>query len=503
MPNLLQKAWQFFSGVSRQTDLIQTGNGTAQWSGRSARSFVDEGYSKCSVVFRCVDLIARAASSVPLYIRMPGAPDLSDAHPLARLLARPNPSTDGPSFIYDLLSWRLLSGNAWATAVVGGEGQDDNVTAQPLELWPRWPDQMRVIAVNDDALMPIGYEWRGTCGGVKTWMVDPMTGRANAVHWRGFSGTNRWYGMSPLEAAARSVDQANAIGESNKKLLDNGGQPRGILKVDSKLQDMQKDSLRRQWEDKYGGVDNSGRTPVLDGGLSFQQLALSPKEMDWIESRKWTAQEIASVYGVPLQMVPIEGSQTFANYEQARLALYEDTALPWLDSLVSMLNQWLAPRYGAVQIAYDRDMIGALEPRRKDRWAAAQNADFLTVNEKREATGYGPSKSEGADQIMIGAGMVPLDLVEDTAAESDPTGTDEISGGDMGNLTAADVARGGMNGAQVAGMLAILAAVSAGTLTAEGAVQALLAAFPGIIDETGARRIVAGARPDERQDGSA
>jgi len=488
---ILQKALGIF-GFRGQTssEIFRTGDGTAQWSDRNARSFVNEGYSKCAAVFRCVDVIARAASSIPLVIRTPGGQDLPDSHPLARLLARPNPRQDGPAFIYELMAWRLLSGNGWAWANVAG-ADPNNAKAEALELWARWPDEMKVLAVKEDDEMPTGYEWRGAAGAYQRWRIDPLTGLANIMHWRGYSGSNKWYGMSPLEAAARSVDQSNAINEGNKRLLDNGGQPRGILKVDGKLADPQKDALRRQWDDKYGGTANVGRTPILDGGLDYKVLSLTPKEMDWIESRKWTAQEIAAVYGVPLQVIPLEGSQTFANYEQARLALWEDTVLPWMDTLLGALNQWLSARYDGAIITYDRDEIGALEPRRRERWQAIQTADFLTVNEKRTAAGYEEIQGESANALLVSAGLVPLDMQEDLAEDGDPTTSDDFTG----TTTTEQVSAGGMNGAQVTAMLQILDAVSRGTLTKEGAITALVAAFPGIIDDTQARRIVAGALP--------
>jgi HK97 family phage portal protein len=224
--------------------------------------------------------------------------------------------------------------------------------------------------------------------------------------------------MSPLEAGARSVDQDNTINEWNMKLIQQGAVPPGVLKTDKVLIPSQREQLKENWSASYSGSQNAGRTPVLEGGLSYEKLGLSPTELDWLGSKKVTTQGIAAVFGVPLQCIPLDGSQTFANYEQARLALWEDTVLPWLDKLCGALNVWLSPRYGAnVRIVYDPDTIPALEVRRASRYAALQGADYLSVNEKREAAGYPRLSIPQADQILVPAGKIPLDFEESSTQE--------------------------------------------------------------------------------------
>jgi HK97 family phage portal protein len=103
-----------------------------------------------------------------------------------------------------------------------------------------------------------------------------------------------------------------------------------------------------------------------------------------LNGKKWA-------FGVPPMLVGITGDATFANYKEARFHLWEDTILPLLDFIVSELNLWLTPYFeDNLRIAYDMDAIAALAPRREAVWNKIMQANFLTINEKRQAVGYTP-----------------------------------------------------------------------------------------------------------------
>ena len=135
-------------------------------------------------------------------------------------------------------------------------------------------------------------------------------------------------------------------------------------------------------------------------------MSLTPSEMDWLKGRDLSARDIALVYDVPPQLIGIEGSQTFANFEQARLSLYEDAVLPLIDSTKDDLNRWLAPAFGdELALDFDLDAIPALAPRRERKWAMVKGADFLSVNEKRAELGFAPI--EGGDKVPPTGGQGP------------------------------------------------------------------------------------------------
>jgi HK97 family phage portal protein len=179
-------------------------------------------------------------------------------------------------------------------------------------------------------------------------------------------------------------------------ILQNGGRPSGAVtikpnEVTGLLTSEQRDQIRADFAGLYEGANNAGRVVFLEGDFEWQEMGLSPRDLDFIEGKNVSAREIAQAYGVPPMLVGVPGDATFANYREARLHLWEDTILPLLEFLVAELNLWITKLYkGELKIGYDLDSIPALAPKREALWSRIQEANFLTINEKREAVGYTP-----------------------------------------------------------------------------------------------------------------
>jgi len=375
--------------------MIGFGANGARLTPRRYDRLAEEGFRSNVVVHRCVRLVAQSAAAVPwlLYEGSGARRRELERHGLLDLLERPNPTQGGASLFESLYAYLLIAGNAYLEAV-GGDGQ------APRELWALRPDRMIVQA--GPRGLPNAYRY-SLDGRSVEFPVDPVSGRSAVLHVKCFHPLDDWYGMSPLEAAALAIDQHNAAGKWNAALLQNGARPAGALvyapapDAPGLLTDTQRDQLKREIEEQFSGAGNAGRPLVLEGGLEWREMALSPKDMDWRAAKDMAAREIAQAFHVPPQLLGIEGSLTFANFEQARLSLYEDAVLPLLDLIKDELNRWLAPRFGAaLSLDYDADQISALMPRRREKWQAIRRADFLTVNEKRSALGYAPIA--GGDQ---------------------------------------------------------------------------------------------------------
>jgi HK97 family phage portal protein len=191
------------------------------------------------------------------------------------------------------------------------------------------------------------------------------------------------------------------VSNHNLALLQNGGRPSGAFIVKSNtngapLSEQQRLQLREDIQYLYEGAKNAGRVMMMEGDFSWQDLGLSPKDLDFIPGKSISAREICQAFGVPPMLAGVAGDATFANYREARFHLWEDTILPLLDHLVAELNLWLAPFFGkSLRLAYDPDGIAALAPKREAAWTKVRTADFLTINEKRQAVGYSPI--EGGD----------------------------------------------------------------------------------------------------------
>jgi HK97 family phage portal protein len=366
--------------------------GNPVWTPRRYDSLADEGYQKNVIVYRCVNLIARGLGSVP-WLLYRGETEV-DQHPLIDLLKYPSPRQAGSAFMEAVVGYLLLSGNTYIEAIFNEEGA-------PIELHPLRPDRIKIIPGTSG--IPTGYQY-SVGSSCKIIPCDPVTGQSCVLHLKNFHPLNDWYGMSPIEAAAQSIDQHNAVAGHNLALLQNGGRPSGGLIVRPNphsrvMSDEQRNSLRQDLRDIYAGHKNAGQILVLEGDCEWQEMGLSPKDLDFIEGKNISAREIAQSYGVPPMLVGVSGDATFANYKEARLHLWEDTILPLLEFFVAEFNLWLVPFYEeGLYLNYNTDAIPALAQRREAVWSKIAAADFLTINEKRQAVGYGPIK--GGDIVL-------------------------------------------------------------------------------------------------------
>ncbi|OYY06593.1 MAG: phage portal protein [Rhizobiales bacterium 35-68-8] len=214
------------------------------------------------------------------------------------------------------------------------------------------------------------------------------------LHLTLFNPLDDYYGLSPLEAAAVAVDTHNAAATWNKALLDNAARPSGALVYagpdGAVMSDSQFERLKVELADQYQGTANAGRPLLLEGGLDWKPMSLSPKDMDFMEAKHSAAREIALAFGVPPMLLAIPGDNTYSNYQEANRVFWRATVLPLANRIGAAMTQWLAPAFGdGLMLAIDTDKIEALSPDRAALWERVTKAPFLTVNEKRAATGYG------------------------------------------------------------------------------------------------------------------
>ena len=352
--------------------------GRAVWTPRDYGALAREGFQKNAVVHRAVRLVAEAAASLPLVLKAEGRELAS--HPLLSLLTRPNPREGGQRFLESLYGHLMVSGNAYVEAA--------SVEGSPRELHALRPDRMRVVPGPDG--WPAAYEY---AVGAQTIRFAVSAGEAvpPILHLTLFHPADDHYGLSPMEAAATALDIHNAAGAWNKALLDNAARPSGALVVGgAALTDAQFDRLKGELENNYQGAGNAGRPLLLEGGLDWKPLSLSPKDMDFVEAKAAAAREIALAFGVPPLLLGLPGDSTHANYAEANRAFYRQTVIPLAKRTAEALAHWLAPAYGeALQLEPDLDAIEALADERESLWRRVSAAAFLSEDEKREAVGYG------------------------------------------------------------------------------------------------------------------
>ncbi len=199
-----------------------------------------------------------------------------------------------------------------------------------------------------------------------------------------------------------ALDIHNAAGRWNKALLDNAARPSGALVYSGPdgavLSESQFERLKRELTETYQGAVNAGRPLLLEGGLDWKAMSLTPKDMDFLEAKHTAAREIALAFGVPPMVLGIPGDNTYANFQEANRCFFRQTVLPLASRLGNAFAQWLSPQFGeTIRIVVDADRIDALAADRAALWERVSNAAFLTLNEKREAVGYAPI--EGGDRL--------------------------------------------------------------------------------------------------------
>ena len=391
----------FFSGrepARAETKASATGpliafqtHGRPAWTPRDYAALAREGYARNAIVYRCVRMIAEASASVP-WLLYDGAAEL-DEHPLLDLLARPNRRQAGADFREAVAGYLLTAGNAYIEVV--------SVDGVPRELHPLRPDRMKVVPGNDG--WPEAYEY--TVGGRTVRFAVPPDGPSPILHLTLFHPLDDHYGFAPVEAAAVALDLHNAAGAWNKALLDNSARPSGALVYSAKdggnLTAEQYERLKGELEAGFTGARQAGRPLLLEGGLDWKAMSLTPKDMDFLEAKNGAAREIALAFGVPPMLLGIPGDNTYANFKEANAAFWRSTVLPLTGKIAAALGNWLAPAFadGAVggsaaltrlRLWFDADQVEASSADRVALWARVAAADFLTADEKRAAVGYEP-----------------------------------------------------------------------------------------------------------------
>lgn len=398
------------------TYLFALGSAKAGLNGAKYEQFAAEGYAQCVVAFACINKIAAAAASIEpqVYRQTKAKTELVEGHPLLTLLMRPNPAQSGREFIGELVSDYLLSGNGF----ILGNGLQTGSRRPPSELQLLSPGKMTVE--RSDGFFPARYDYRPDPKRVVSLPVDQVSGFSPVLHLKTFNPLNPWYGMAPLQAAALGVDIHNGGQQWNKRLIDNGARPSGALVVggaDGKpatLSDDQYVRLKQMMDEQFSGPGNAGRPILLEGGLDWKEMSLNPKDMEFLEGKHSAARDIALAFGVPPQLLGIPGDNTYANYEEAKLAFWTETVIPLVCTINDAFNRWLTPLFGdGLYLWYDEEMIPALEPLRKQKSDRVNAASYMTINEKRRAMGL--DDVEGGDVIFVPTSSIPLELAGDVS----------------------------------------------------------------------------------------
>ena len=287
----------------------------------------------------------------------------------------------GQSLLETLASQLLLHGNAYVQVIKDGAGL-------PAELFALRPERISVIAGSDG--WPSGYSYKL---GDKVLSIPLLDEDAspNLIHIKSFHPADDHYGAGCLAAADQAVATHNAAGLWNRQLLENAARPSGALVYDGGdgggLSPDQFDRLKTELAEAYAGHANAGRPMLLEGGLKWQALSLSPADMDFAELKAAAARDVALAFGVPPMLLGLPGDATYANYREANRALWRLTLLPLADKIFAALREGLVTWFPDASLAIDLDRVPALAEDREKLWAQVSSASFLSDDEKRAMLG--------------------------------------------------------------------------------------------------------------------
>jgi HK97 family phage portal protein len=279
----------------------------------------------------------------------------------------------------------LLNGNAYVQMIPDDAGQ-------PEELVVLRPD--RVTVDFDRRGQPVGFVYRSQNGGASIPLIDAL-GRRQVAHIRAYHPLDDHYGLGCLGAAIAPAAVHNRAAKWNKSLLDNAARPSGAMIYDpgdgSVLSADQFARLKGELETLFSGAEAAGRPMVLDGGLKWQAMSMTPADMDFVALKEGAARDIALAFGVPPVLVGLPGDATYSNAREAGRALTRQTVLPMarriLGGLEVMLDHWFEAD-ASVGLTVDVDVLSELAEDRVRLWDAVSKADFLTREEKRAMLGY-------------------------------------------------------------------------------------------------------------------
>ena len=306
---------------------------------------------------------------------LPVGPD----HPAQRLLDRPNPFWTRGEL------WRATetSLGLWGAAFWGLERRDGEV----VEIWPLRSDRMRVVP--DEHAYVKGFVYVGAGHTLVPYVAEDV------VWIRYFNPLDELAGLSPMAPLRLSADMGIEALRANRNNLSNDSTPGMIIETMDTPTDYELKEFYERWEARYQGVDRVRRPALLGSGMRATNLGFSPKDMEYIQSLRWSLEDVCRVFGVPKAMLGDTERITFSNFRTARRVFWEDTILPQLTFYQEALQQWLLPNFGDPSLVAEFDVseIDALRESENDRAERRRKyvgSGIMTINEVREEMNLPP-----------------------------------------------------------------------------------------------------------------
>ena len=396
------------SGLFRSRDKPQNRTAGSSYTfflggSSSGKAVTERSAMQMTAVYSCVRILSEAVAGLPLHLyryNESGGKEKAVDHPLYRLLHdEPNPEMSSFVFRETLMTHLLLWGNAFSQIIRNGKGEI-------IALYPLMPNKMTVDRDENGHLF---YSYQrsndeaiGESGRV---ILKP----SDVLHIPGL-GFDGLVGYSPIAMAKNAIGLAIATEEYGAKFFANGAAPSGVLEHPGTLKDPSK--IREAWQSQFGGSQNSGKVAVLEEGMKYTPISISPEQAQFLETRKFQINEIARIFRVPPHMVGDLEKSSFSNIEQQSLEFVKYTLDPWVVRWEQSIMRTLLSPDEKKEYFVKFNLEGLLRgdyQSRMNGYAIGRQNGWMSANDIRELENLDLIPDEdGGNLYLVNGNMLPI-----------------------------------------------------------------------------------------------
>lgn len=398
-----------FSGLFKSRDKPQNrtmGSNYAFFMGgtTSGKAVTERSAMQMTAVYSCVRILSEAVAGLPLHLYKytdSGGKAMALDHPLYHLLHdEPNPEMSSFVFRETLMTHLLLWGNAYAQIIRNGKNEI-------VALYPLMPNKMSVDRDENGRLYYTYY--RGSDEAIKNKDFAVTLQPSDVLHIPGL-GFDGLVGYSPIAMAKNAIGMAIACEEYGAKFFANGAAPGGVLEHPGTIKDPQR--VRESWQSTFGGSGNANKIAVLEEGMKYTPIGISPEQAQFLETRKFQINEIARIFRVPPHMVGDLEKSSFSNIEQQSLEFVKYTLDPWVIRWEQSIQRSLLSKEEKAVYFVKFNLEGLLRgdyQSRMNGYAIGRQNGWMSANDIRELENLDRIPAEdGGDLYLINGNMLPL-----------------------------------------------------------------------------------------------
>ena len=406
----------------RATDFAPAGSSYSFLFGptSSGKQVTERSAMQMTAVYSCVRILAEAVAGLPLHVYKTGTDggkEKATDHPLYRVLHdAPNPEMTSFVFRETLMTHLLLWGNAYAQIIRNGRGE-------VIGLYPLMPSRMSVGRLTSGALY---YDYQTMPGEVPgdTGLVRLAASEVLHIPGLGFDGL---VGYSPIAMAKNAIGMAQACEDYGASFFANGAAPGGVLEHPGTIKDSTR--VRESWQATFGGAKNGNKIAVLEEGMKYTPISMSPEQAQFLETRKFQMGEIARIFRVPPHMIGDLDKSSFSNIEQQSLEFVKYTLDPWVIRFEQAITAKLLTEVERRSVYVKFNLEGLLRgdyASRMNGYAVARQNGWMSANDIRELENLDRiDEAEGGDLYLVNGNMLPLNLAGAYATTQTPNSEDE------------------------------------------------------------------------------